>query len=598
MLKRLILILSSLCFFNAESQNLDSLLAKSLAMPDDTVKFHLLIDVAVKYENKGDYDRGIILANKAREVAQNIQNTRLSIDAGCRSAKNYINQNDFTFSKKLLDSLLLFSKKTEYTIGEGSCYRYLAQIKLFEGDYQKATELYLDAQRKWEESKNQKKIATGYSDLGTINYYRGQLKAAIDYYNRSAEIDQAQHWDEDLASDLNNIGLVLLESKAYDEAENKFRQSLLIHKKLNLSIQLCNNYNNLIKLEHARKNIAKAILYCDTVLKISLEVGDQSEIGTAYSNLSELYRSNKQPHKSIDYGKKALAIAKELKDYVLLSYVYNNLAYSFNDLKQADSAFAYMTEFMAVKDTLLNLENTKQIVELEKKFELGQKEKENQLLNQQIRVQEVESSRLQILIISICSILCFLAVVAFILIRQNRQKNKTNLQLAQKNEIIEEKNKIVETQNKDITDSIRYAERIQHAFFPPDKLWYTTFPDSFVYFEPKDILSGDFYWMEETPDHTFLAVADCTGHGVPGALISIINYNLLNKAVLEKNLSDPADILNAVNSWLTQALHQSFNEATVKDGMDITLLSFNKKTKAVKFAGAMNPIYVISGQTL
>lgn len=598
MLRKLFFIFILHCSLALTSQNLDSLIGKCMAMPDDTVKFNQLLDIAFTYENRGDYDRAVIMNNKARELAQTLGNATLSIEAACRTVRNYIHEGDYTLARKQLDTLLTLSKKTSNIIGEGLCYRYLAQIKMFEGDYPKATEFYLEAQRKWEESRNPKKMALGYSDLGTINYYRGQSKVAIDYYSKSAKINEEQHWDEGLAGDFNNIGLVMLESGEYDEAESKFKQALGIHKRLNRQLALCQIYNNLIKLEHARKNISKAILYSDTVLKISEEMGDLSEIGTAYSNLSELYRSNKQPRRCIAYALKALDIATGQKDYLLQSYVYNNLAYAYNDLHLGDSAFEYLTQFRAVKDTLLNLETTKQIVELEKKFELGQKEKENQLLNQQIRVQDAESSKLQIMVVSICIILCFLVAVAVILTRQNRQKNRTNLQLAQKNEIIEEKNKIVETQNKDITDSIRYAERIQQAFFPPDKLWYGTFPNSFVYFQPKDILSGDFYWMEETQDHTFLAVADCTGHGVPGALISIINYNLLNKAVLEKNLSDPAEILNAVNGWLTQALHQSFNEASVRDGMDITLLSINKRTREVQFAGAMNSIYVISESVL
>ena len=107
-------------------------------------------------------------------------------------------------------------------------------------------------------------------------------------------------------------------------------------------------------------------------------------------------------------------------------------------------------------------------------------------------------------------------------------------------------------------------------------------------------MSGDFYWLEQTDDYIFVAAADCTGHGVPGALMSIVNYNLLNKAVLEKNLTQPGQILDSVNYYLTHSLHQSFNESSIKDGMDISLLSINKKTNEVYFAGANNPIYIIS----
>jgi serine phosphatase RsbU (regulator of sigma subunit) len=114
-----------------------------------------------------------------------------------------------------------------------------------------------------------------------------------------------------------------------------------------------------------------------------------------------------------------------------------------------------------------------------------------------------------------------------------------------------------------------------------------------VFYKPKDILSGDFYWIEQKGDLVFVAAADCTGHGVPGALISIVNYNLLNKAVLEKDLINPADILNYVNQQLTVALHQTFQESSVKDGMDISLCVLNTKTFELQFSGANNPIYII-----
>jgi serine phosphatase RsbU (regulator of sigma subunit) len=124
-------------------------------------------------------------------------------------------------------------------------------------------------------------------------------------------------------------------------------------------------------------------------------------------------------------------------------------------------------------------------------------------------------------------------------------------------------------------------------------MWFSIFPKSFVLYKPKDILSGDFYWTEETENWKFVAAADCTGHGVPGALMSIVNFNLLNKAVLEKNLTMPGEILDSVNQQLTLALHQTYKESTVKDGMDISLLSINKKTNEIYFSGANNPIYIL-----
>ena len=167
-----------------------------------------------------------------------------------------------------------------------------------------------------------------------------------------------------------------------------------------------------------------------------------------------------------------------------------------------------------------------------------------------------------------------------------------------KNNIINQQKTIVEGQHRDITDSIKYAKRIQEAILPPLNLWNKILPHSFILHLPKDVLSGDFYWIEETDNYTYIAAADCTGHGVPGALISIVNFNLLNKAVLEKNLVTPSEILDAVNLWLTESLHQSYGESTVRDGMDITLIAINKHSNEVLFAGANNSIYIVSNEEL
>ncbi len=226
------------------------------------------------------------------------------------------------------------------------------------------------------------------------------------------------------------------------------------------------------------------------------------------------------------------------------------------------------------------------------------KQQENEILNLQVKS---ESFIKTIFIIAAG----FLFVLAFFIFRGLRQKQKANIALEEKNKIIEDQKQtvehqkhIVEEQNKDITDSIKYAERIQTAILPPEQMWNSLLPQSFVFYKPKDILSGDFYWIEKKGDLVFVAAADCTGHGVPGALISIVNYNLLNKAVLEKDLNNPADILNYVNQQLTVALHQTFQESSVKDGMDISLCVINSKTLELNYSGANNPIYIIQNNEL
>jgi len=158
---------------------------------------------------------------------------------------------------------------------------------------------------------------------------------------------------------------------------------------------------------------------------------------------------------------------------------------------------------------------------------------------------------------------------------------------------IKQQHAIISEKNKHITDSINYAKRIQDAILPTDHTVKTMLPDAFVLYKPKDIVSGDFYWMTEKAGKLFFAVVDCTGHGVPGAFVSIIGYNGLYRSVNEFGLTKPSEILDKLNELVEETFGQN-NETQIKDGMDIALCSYNPKTRELEFAGANNPLYIIS----
>lgn len=161
-----------------------------------------------------------------------------------------------------------------------------------------------------------------------------------------------------------------------------------------------------------------------------------------------------------------------------------------------------------------------------------------------------------------------------------------------RNEIEKQRNEIF-TKNTHITDSIRYAQQIQEAILPPDNFIKVLLPNSFIIYKPKDIVSGDFYWIDQKEGNTIFAVADCTGHGVPGALMSIVCINLLNQAVNENYLTQPSEILKYLYTGLNLTLTQSDKKHLEKDGLDIALCSWNKDTRTFQYAGAVSPLYVV-----
>jgi len=165
--------------------------------------------------------------------------------------------------------------------------------------------------------------------------------------------------------------------------------------------------------------------------------------------------------------------------------------------------------------------------------------------------------------------------------------------LADKNESIELAYKEIQAQKKHITDSIIYAQRIQNAILPPEEKINKLVPDNFIYYKPKDIVSGDFYWVEKIPGKSIIAAVDCTGHGVPGAFMSIIGTNQLNHAVHTVKAKHAGEILDALNQGVENSLRQKTGKSNVKDGMDISLVVIDYKNMVLEFAGAYNPLYLV-----
>jgi serine phosphatase RsbU (regulator of sigma subunit) len=161
---------------------------------------------------------------------------------------------------------------------------------------------------------------------------------------------------------------------------------------------------------------------------------------------------------------------------------------------------------------------------------------------------------------------------------------------------LEEKNRVISLKNTEIIDSITYAKRLQDAIMPSEKEIYNNIPESFILYRPKDIVAGDFYFAEQKGDHFFVAAADCTGHGVPGAMVSVVCSNALNRAVIELNLTQPGEILDRVTEMVVDTFKKSDHD--VKDGMDISLCVINIKTRQIAWAGANNPLWYVSNDQL
>ncbi|MBL4654658.1 MAG: SpoIIE family protein phosphatase, partial [Bacteroidia bacterium] len=175
---------------------------------------------------------------------------------------------------------------------------------------------------------------------------------------------------------------------------------------------------------------------------------------------------------------------------------------------------------------------------------------------------------------------------------KNKSLWQTNLSVVSEKEKVESIKKLLEEKNKHVTDSIKYAKRIQRAILPQSSLIKKHIPAFFIIYEPKDIVSGDFYWFYAKDDRVFLAAVDCTGHGVPGAFMSLIGYTLLNQIVGEQEVSQPAKILDMLDKGVKKSLHQYMEGAEAMDGMDVSVLSLDVSAKRAVYSGALRPLFL------
>ncbi|MBU0764936.1 MAG: SpoIIE family protein phosphatase, partial [Bacteroidetes bacterium] len=265
-------------------------------------------------------------------------------------------------------------------------------------------------------------------------------------------------------------------------------------------------------------------------------------------------------------------------------------------------AYEYKEKYSQLNDSIYSGESLKQIADMQTKYETEKKEKEIQLLTREKEVKELQLDRNRILITSISIGFILVLIISFILYNRFRIKKKANILLTlQKNEI--------EQQKKEITDSIRYARRIQAAILPPEEVITSIIPDHFILFKPKDIVSGDFYWATtiniqgsryarpyvSTALNTILVVAaaDCTGHGVPGAFMSMLGVVYLNEIVNRMDKLNPGEILDHLRTSVINSLRQTGKTGESQDGMDIALCVIDTGTREIQYAGANNPLYII-----
>ncbi len=383
-----------------------------------------------------------------------------------------------------------------------------------------------------------------------------------------------------------NMATVYSDLQKYDSCVlvcNRVKQQLAEYDKTDS--RLMSNINSTILSAYTSlKNVDSVNKYSVIVLKTLKERGEKLNYAGNLFNIGYFYYSLLDYTKAENYFKQALN--EDPPNIELLIDITKNLGHTYSYQKKFDKAAEMYRDCLHLKDSLYAIQTVDKLSEMEVKYETGKKEEELKRMGAEKEVTDLKAKQSRLWLIASSVGILFVVIVASILFRQNKNRQAAN-------KLLQHQNDEIVHQKKEITDSINYAKRIQLAILPPDKMVRKLLPNAFVLYKPKDVVSGDFYWVEEKNGMVMFAAVDCTGHGVPGAMMSVVGLNLLNQAVKEKGLTTPSEILQHLDRGVTETLRQSGDTDSIKDGMDLSLCAFDPKTLELQYAGAFNNLCVV-----
>lgn len=451
------------------------------------------------------------------------------------------------------------------------------------GDPKLAMENLLEAQKIAEDISDSLMLAKILGNIGTLYEEQNADEEALKFHGMSLAILESGIDERVLANTLYNIALIYNKQGALDKARNFATRSHSIRLVMDDVRGIAQSLNLLGIIASNEAAWAESDRLFGESLAIYEQLGDDWGMSMVYGNLGKNALDENNPSAAIEDCGLSLQIAKALA-LEWEESACQCLARAHSIMGDGNTASLYWQRVLAIKDSIGKLNSLSKISVMQRRFEF-----EKEQLKSEAEIERQKLLRKAALGLGMMGIVLF-----FVAFRSYRSKQRDNELLEVKNTEISEQKHVIEEKNLHITDSIRYAERLQAAILPKDEMFAKHFADFHILYRPKDIVSGDFYWMEEAHGSVYLAAADCTGHGVPGAMVSMVGFQGLNKAVLEEKLTSPAAILQRLSDHVEEAFEKS--GGSVKDGMDICLVAIDTKKRTVTYAGAHNALWILSSK--
>lgn len=488
---------------------------------------------------------------------------------------------------------------------EAIVYKRLGNIEADSNHFEAAITLYHKGMEISRSFGDKRSIAAFKRMIGTSYLKLEQNSTAEKHLRESYGIYKSIGDSLGMANATISLGNALKDQGNLDAAEKYYTISLDLARKLNNKRLIAGNYNNLGNVERRRNNHRKALDYFFQALEMNKASDNKLWQSFNYHNIANAYSDLKDYPKAIEYFKISNAIKVELGDSLSLITGYQGLSEAYAKTGDYKNAYDNLLKHVRLKDTLGLVEQAKLLKELETKYEsekqaieidrLKTAEKLKDEVNKGLELESRKNRNLAVL--AIVAGLLLLGGVA-ILLRSNKVKRKHNELLNVKNNEIESSNlklkfalEELSDKNKEIIDSINYATYIQRATLPNISQHTSDGLQFELFFAPKDIVSGDFYFSFQLYNQSIFGVADCTGHGVPGAMMSLVGMNSLEKVVREEKHQHTSQMVESLNGHVLESLYRGNEE--INDGMDISFCCLDQENNMLHFTGANHTAYVI-----
>lgn len=630
-------ILLSLLFIRLNSQNIisDSLTKLILKAPNDTTKINLLVELAKELRISGQFELGISRLEEANNLAEKLNYKKGMGDANNWLGNTYVAIGNYNEALKHYKRAIILRNADKDYKALSSTFNNIANVLDILGKKRFSFNLHSATLKLKIILKDSTGIAMSYANLG--NYYSsaGDYPNAIRTTLNALKIHQAQKNLQAIGNCRNGLGNIYDSQKNYEEALKEHFIALSIRKQIGDKIGMADSYNNIGIIYNTRKQLDKSLEHHLIALKIREEIGDMhgiavslnnignyytykssykealskyfqsmairekigdtENLAASYSNLSSSYYRLQNYRESEKYCQKAVALSKELNLPEQLYISYDILSSVQEKLTNYKAALSSYKLGISYRDSVFNKENTKKLITAKMNFDFEKKEqatklmqdKKDALSNEKIKQQTQQRNYFIIGFIAAFTLLIFI-------FNAYRQKKEANIIISNQKKVVEMKNEIIEEKQKEILDSINYAKRIQYTLLAHADFLNENIPNNFVFFHPKDIVSGDFYWASKRNNMFYLAVCDSTGHGVPGAFMSLLNIGFLTEAINEKGIEQPNEVFNFVR----QRLIDNISKEGQKDGFDGILICIDKSKNSITYTAANNPPILIQNNSL